>query len=149
MIRKNNEQNYPKYFKLSYLVPHFGASCLKFSSSSAFLLATYFSEPLGGPPLGTMVRLCRLVGTHLLQISKIPEQKMAPTAPSNKQATIQKQFYRISIQRNQFLLFCLTKSRKSETQALKTIGSAELPNGERSAAPCSQGTGRPRADCKL
>ena len=47
-----------KYAKLSDVVSHIGASCLSLSWSSAFLVATCFSEPLGGvggEPLGLVL----------------------------------------------------------------------------------------------
>ena len=92
-MRENIKNNYPKSVKLSDVGSHSGSSCLKLSSSSALLIATYFSEPLGGtpldrswPPLRNPGRIFltgwKMLGASLLQISKNPEQQMAPDTPS-------------------------------------------------------------------
>ena len=102
MIRKIIPEYYPKYTKFSSVGSHFGASCLNLSRCGAFCLRSVFRNLWGwtdfGLPCGTlgpMFSTCwQSLGANLLKNSKIPEQPMAPTTPSKKQARIQQKLYR-------------------------------------------------------
>ena len=72
----------------------------------------------------------------MLQTSKIPEQQIAPTTPSKKQARIQKNFTDKQYKQIIFYFCCLTMPRKSEAPGLKQIGSAGLC--QHMPQPCTQ-----------
>ena len=155
MIRTNFTKYHPKYAKVSDFGSHFGASCVIDSRGGTFFRDLFFGTSGRYPPWtefgipwdtpGQILSpFWKMLVANLLQSSKIPAQQISPTTPSKKQARMRTNFTDNQSKWNMFHFCCFTKPRKSEAPGLKTIGSAELHKGQQSAAPCSQGTGRPK-----
>ena len=105
MMRENIEKYRQKYRQPCDLGSHFGACCMIVSRGGALFLRPVFRNLWGVPPwtnfglpwgiLGPILSIsCKLSGAKLVQNSETPEQQIAPTTPSKKQARIPKQLYR-------------------------------------------------------
>ena len=121
----------------------FWSQLLELSWGSAFCLRPVLGNLWGVPhwtdfgwrgprlrPLGPIfLTFWKIQAAIVFQNSKIAEQQMAPTTPSNKQARIKKHFADKHAKPLFVYFCCLTKPRKSKAPGLTTnrVGETELP----------------------
>ena len=103
MMWEKREEYYRKYSNFWNVGSHLGANCLRAFAFFATFFQAGFRNLWGGTrwtdlglpwgTLGPILTICwKILGANLLQISKIPEQQIAPTTPSEKQARTNEHF---------------------------------------------------------